>query len=305
MGLITHKVSQITSAVSRMISWILILPVRFYQLCISPLFPSSCRFTPTCSQYAIEALHTHGPLKGLSLTLKRLSRCHPWGGSGYDPVPPPYKIIDVHTHHRSPLTTSVLSLSPDQFAGLPKADSGFYSVGIHPWDTDSDINLAQLDSAITDDRVIAIGETGLDMLRGGSPETQEQVLRHHIRLSEQTGKPLVIHLVKGLDRFIKIRRETRPTAPWIIHGFRGKPQTLGQLLNAYPASPLYFSVGSNFNPDTLAAIPDDRLLLETDDSDIPAQDILAAIACARDKSPAGMARIINSNTLRLWPALDT
>ena len=71
----------------RLISLILILPIRFYQLSISPLFPPSCRFTPTCSQYAIEAIRRHGPLKGLWLALRRLSRCHPWGGSGYDPVP--------------------------------------------------------------------------------------------------------------------------------------------------------------------------------------------------------------------------
>lgn len=64
-----------------------LLAVRFYQCCISPLTPPSCRFTPTCSQYALEALRKYGPLKGGWLTLRRLSRCHPWGGSGYDPVP--------------------------------------------------------------------------------------------------------------------------------------------------------------------------------------------------------------------------
>lgn len=66
---------------------ILILPVRFYQKFISPLTPPSCRFTPTCSQYAVEALRKHGPVKGLWLAIRRISRCHPWGGSGYDPVP--------------------------------------------------------------------------------------------------------------------------------------------------------------------------------------------------------------------------
>ena len=65
----------------------LIVLVKFYQLCISPLKPSCCRFTPTCSQYALEALRKYGPLKGLWLALKRILRCHPWGGGGYDPVP--------------------------------------------------------------------------------------------------------------------------------------------------------------------------------------------------------------------------
>ena len=61
--------------------------IRFYQLCISPLIPPRCRYTPTCSQYAIEAVSKYGALKGGWLTLKRLARCHPWGGCGYDPVP--------------------------------------------------------------------------------------------------------------------------------------------------------------------------------------------------------------------------
>lgn len=68
-------------------SKLLILPIRFYQGAISPLFPASCRYQPTCSQYAVEAIRKHGPIKGLLLAVKRIARCHPWGGSGYDPVP--------------------------------------------------------------------------------------------------------------------------------------------------------------------------------------------------------------------------
>lgn len=67
---------------------LMLLPIRFYQLCISPMLPGACRYTPTCSQYAVEALKIHGPLKGTWLAVKRICRCHPWGGSGYDPVPP-------------------------------------------------------------------------------------------------------------------------------------------------------------------------------------------------------------------------
>ncbi len=66
---------------------IFILPIRFYQLCISPMLPNACRFTPTCSQYAVEAIMKHGIFRGSWLTLRRILRCHPWGGSGYDPVP--------------------------------------------------------------------------------------------------------------------------------------------------------------------------------------------------------------------------
>ena len=64
-----------------------IAPIRFYQGAISPMLPPSCRYTPTCSQYAVEAIEKYGPLKGGALAIKRICRCHPWGGSGYDPVP--------------------------------------------------------------------------------------------------------------------------------------------------------------------------------------------------------------------------
>ncbi len=66
---------------------VLIFLIRAYQILISPLFPSSCRFTPTCSQYSIEAIKKHGVLRGGWLSLKRVSKCHPWHPGGYDPVP--------------------------------------------------------------------------------------------------------------------------------------------------------------------------------------------------------------------------
>lgn len=66
---------------------ILTAPIYFYRAAISPLLPPSCRYTPTCSQYAIEAIKKHGPIKGLLLAIWRILRCNPFGGSGYDPVP--------------------------------------------------------------------------------------------------------------------------------------------------------------------------------------------------------------------------
>lgn len=67
----------------RLLHWL----IRFYQIAISPLIGPRCRYIPTCSQYSLEAIHTHGALKGSWLATKRVCRCHPWGGYGYDPVP--------------------------------------------------------------------------------------------------------------------------------------------------------------------------------------------------------------------------
>jgi uncharacterized protein len=66
---------------------IAIFLIRLYKAAISPWFPDACRFTPTCSQYGIEAFQKHGFIKGFFLTINRLRKCHPWGGSGIDPVP--------------------------------------------------------------------------------------------------------------------------------------------------------------------------------------------------------------------------
>ena len=72
----------------RVITWLLVLPIRVYQRVLSPLLGPRCRFYPSCSEYAIEALTTHGPVKGLGLAVWRLLRCHPWNPGGLDPVPP-------------------------------------------------------------------------------------------------------------------------------------------------------------------------------------------------------------------------
>lgn len=81
---VRHLVGKIPNLVRMLLKGI----VRAYQWGLSPLLPPSCRYTPTCSHYAIEALDTHGPAVGSWLAVKRICRCHPWGGHGYDPVPP-------------------------------------------------------------------------------------------------------------------------------------------------------------------------------------------------------------------------
>lgn len=88
-----NKTAEILEIIRKVISWPFILLIRFYQVCISPLKPASCRFSPTCSQYALEAFRRHGPVKGLMLTVWRILRCNPWGGSGYDPVPEKFRIF--------------------------------------------------------------------------------------------------------------------------------------------------------------------------------------------------------------------
>ena len=71
----------------KILNFIFIIPIKLYQILLSPLLGQSCRYHPTCSQYTIEEIEKYGPIKGIWLGTKRIARCHPWGGSGHDPVP--------------------------------------------------------------------------------------------------------------------------------------------------------------------------------------------------------------------------
>ena len=87
MSRIIEIIGKIWRTLLHYLGMLLIMPIRFYQKYISPLTPPTCRFTPSCSQYAIEAIRKHGPFKGFYLAVWRILRCNPWDGSGYDPVP--------------------------------------------------------------------------------------------------------------------------------------------------------------------------------------------------------------------------
>lgn len=75
------------NVIRKIFSYIVLIPIYFYRYCISPLKPPTCRYMPTCSEYAVQAVKKYGPVKGVWLAVKRIARCHPWGGHGYDPVP--------------------------------------------------------------------------------------------------------------------------------------------------------------------------------------------------------------------------
>ena len=82
-----EKKERNTLSIKGVIGALFILIIRIYQYTISPLLGANCRYTPTCSKYAVEAIRIWGPLKGGWMALKRIGSCHPWGGHGYDPVP--------------------------------------------------------------------------------------------------------------------------------------------------------------------------------------------------------------------------
>lgn len=166
------------------------------------------------------------------------------------------KYADVHTHNLQAGADAIINLPID--SEIPA--EGSYSIGIHPWDADSNIDWARLRLKASNPCVVAIGETGLDKLRGAPMPIQEEVFVAHVRLSEELGKPLIIHAVGTYNRLIELRKKLHPTQAWLIHGFRGKPELARQLVRAG----FEISLGSKYNPGVPDAIPFERLHHESD-----------------------------------------
>lgn len=182
-------------------------------------------------------------------------------------------LADIHTH--TPAPDALLSVEPHDFCPQPGQR---YSVGIHPWNTLSlpDNALDTLRRAAQHPQVAAIGETGLDRLRGAGLEHQADIFGAHIDLARQLGKPVIVHCVRAYDLLLDVLKSHSPGVPVVIHGFRGKPQLAARLLGAGCC----LSYGERFNPDALRATPLDRLLIETDTSPLPITAIAAAVAAA-------------------------
>lgn len=202
-------------------------------------------------------------------------------------------VTDIHTHaDRGP--GALLCVDPSVSEAVPSVP---YAVGVHPWRAGMIAGSAHaLERMATAPGCLAVGETGLDRRRGPTLDCQIQAMLIHVALSERLGKPLILHCVGCAAEILALHRELRPSQPWIIHGFRGKPQLARQLLDRG----LYLSLGSRFNAATARLIPDDCLLIETDDD--PSADIsqvAAAIAPLRETTPEAVLSLTAANTARL------
>ena len=184
--------------------------------------------------------------------------------------------IDFHTHH--------IPAGRDVVAVVDGRDTW----GLHPWRATAELVVPDLST------VIAIGECGLDALQGPSLERQEEVFLRQISLSEDIGKPLIIHCVKALDRLLKLRKDLKPMQPWMFHGFRGKPQQLQSLLDAG----FFVSFGFHHNEESLRACPMERLLLETDDNtERPIAELYNNVARERGIEVSALCQIMAENYL--------
>lgn len=174
--------------------------------------------------------------------------------------------VDIHTH-RLPLVPgeAIVNCMPDTYLPQPR---NWYSVGLHPWRLDrydwEDATFRfAFEAILCHPQVIAVGEAGLDKLASTPLARQMEAFRYQAGQADALGKPLIIHAVKTIDELLALRKELRPSVPWIIHGFRGKPSQA----DAYLRHGFYLSFGEKYNEDALRRTPFDKLFLETDESE--------------------------------------
>lgn len=183
-------------------------------------------------------------------------------------------ILDFHTH-RADAVDALISVDARQFAPQP---GKWYSVGFHPWHgvnrlTEADFEL--LAACARHGQVLAIGETGMDKLRGGSLDLQAQAFVRHLQVAATVGKPVVVHCVRAAQDILDCRRRNRlDDVQLAIHGFRNNERVAHMLLDAG----CYLSYGLRFNAAALMATPPDRLLIETDDNAASIRDVARQVA---------------------------
>ena len=204
-------------------------------------------------------------------------------------------ILDFHTH-RLDATGALIAVDPRRFDPQP---GKWYSVGFHPWDnvenlTNSDFDL--LEQCAGHPQVLAVGETGIDRLRGGDLEKQEAAFVRHLQLARELRKPVVVHNVRATQDILDARRSARlDDVTLVIHGMRGNANVARTLLDAG----CYLSYGPRFNAEALQATPPDHLLIETDDSDTPITDVATQVALILTLTATQLMQLVTVNAQRL------
>ena len=174
-------------------------------------------------------------------------------------------VSDIHTHILPDNTgNAVVSIdcNDGNMDGFEPRLSELYSAGLHPWTLADDNEKAfmRLRHMLSLPQVVAVGECGLDSLRGPSMDIQIREFRRQALMAKEFSKPMILHAVKSFDTLIRLKKELAPRERWLVHGFRGGVSQMLQLVDLG----FDMSFGIKANHDALARIPSDSLFLETD-----------------------------------------
>ena len=206
-------------------------------------------------------------------------------------------ILDIHTHREAPYLEGLVNIDLQNFVPV---EGQYYSVGIHPWETDVEVTPEMIEKVRELARkpdVLAIGECGVDVAKGGPMFRQLQIFKSQVEISEAVGKPMILHAVKATDIIMGLKRDLNPGQQWVIHGFRGKPQTAQMLLKAG----ILLSFGPKFNAETVASMPAGTILAETDDSIETIEQVIASLSLAANRDLTTEITDATSRVLRLYP----
>jgi len=179
-----------------------------------------------------------------------------------------------------------------------------FSVGAHPWslnEENSESLMMKVRDFAVHPNVIAIGETGFDKLKGPDQALQGNLFRQHVELSERLHKPLIIHCVRSYDEVLAAQKKLKPAMPWVIHGFRGKPELASQLTG----KGLYLSAWVEWavrpvSADTLRSIPPGMLFLETDGFDISIIPVYQVVAGYIGIEVAELRKRVRNNYIKVF-----
>lgn len=207
------------------------------------------------------------------------------------------KYFDIHTHQRpQQATETVFSCFKEDYP-LP-GEIVRFSVGIHPWhltESNADEHWQWLIEVANRPQVVAIGECGLDKLKGPSLALQMDVFKRCALFAEERSLPLIIHAVKCSNELIRLKKELRPVQPWIIHGFRGKKEVAQEYLK----HGFYLSFGEHYQEESMRTVPLDKLFLETDESSLTIESIYQKAAHTLGMSVEELALQISKNRQKL------
>ena len=201
-------------------------------------------------------------------------------------------VLDFHTHC---LQAEHAIINADACQFFPQAGK-CYSVGVHPWlaEQDAAAQWERVKALAAHPQVVAMGETGVDSLRGAPLAAQMLLFEHHIALANQVGKPLVVHMVRTSQQVLQVWRRCQHHVPCAIHGFRGNARVVQPLVEAG----FYISFGEHFNAEALRQVPLCQILAETDESTLPIADIIARMAEALSMPAADVQTLISANLHR-------
>ncbi len=192
--------------------------------------------------------------------------------------------IDIHNHDSIPVKdVFILDNLMAHEGKLPAHENGMnYSLGIHPWFLNESNKVGLLEYVrknASDSSITAIGEAGFDKLKGPSMDLQRSVFEQQAALSEELGKPLVIHCVKAWDELVASHKKLRPRMPWLVHGFRGKTELAMQLISRNMFISFWFDFVIRSEAAALIrSLPADRIFLETDGSGADIKAIYRKVA---------------------------